>query len=169
VRQAIGLVALGAAVAACAHTQDTVEPYRSDRAAAAALEARANFICAQGPNGPRRLPEKSFVTDGCSLWFDDGWAEPCCVEHDIRYWCGGEPAERSAADATLRACVDSTAAGFTAEMMWLGVRVGGHPIFPTWYRWGYGRSYLPWYDDYASPPPEPPPSPSLPPGPAPSR
>jgi hypothetical protein len=28
-----------------------------------------------------------------------------------------------------------------AETMYLGVRVGGHPAFPTWYRWGYGWPY----------------------------
>jgi hypothetical protein len=39
--------------------------------------------------------------------------------------------------------------------MWLGVRVGGHPIFPTYFRWGYGRPYSPWYDDYPSTPAEP--------------
>ncbi len=151
----IASVALAAASAACAPTQHTVDPYRSDRAAAAALEARAAAICAHGPHGPRTLPEEKFVSDGCSLWIDDGWAEPCCVEHDIRYWCGGEKAERSAADASLRACVDSTASGSLAEMMRLGVGVGGHPLFPTYYRWGYGRPYWPWYDDYPSAPAEP--------------
>jgi hypothetical protein len=25
--------------------------------------------------------------------------------------------------------------------MYLGVRSGGHPVFPTWYRWGYGWTY----------------------------
>jgi hypothetical protein len=144
--------ALAAALAACAPKRHTIEPYRSDAAAAAALEARANAICAAGPHGPRTLPEQRFVTDGCSLWFDDGWAEPCCVEHDIRYWCGGEAEERSAADAALAACVDTLEPSWFAESMRLGVRAGGHPIFPTWYRWGYGRDYWPWYDDYSAAP-----------------
>src|SRR5258706_9019152 len=25
--------------------------------------------------------------------------------------------------------------------MYDGVRVGGHPVFPTWYRWGFGWPY----------------------------
>ena len=154
-RSPLVYVALGLAVAACAPRQHRIEPYRSDPVAAAALEARAVAICEQGHNGPRTPPDTSFVTDGCSLWFDDGWGEPCCVEHDIRYWCGGEAEERSAADESLRACVDANAAGWLAESMWLGVQVGGHPIFPTWYRWGYGRSYRPWYDDYSRSPSEP--------------
>jgi hypothetical protein len=88
------------------------------------------------------------VTDGCSLWLDGGWANPCCVIHDTHYWCGGASAERRQADRELRACVDEHASSAMAWLMWLGVRVGGHPIFPTWYRWGYGRSYLPWYGAY---------------------
>jgi hypothetical protein len=28
-----------------------------------------------------------------------------------------------------------------ATMMYEGVRGGGHPAFPTWYRWGYGWEY----------------------------
>lgn len=145
---------LVAALAACAPKQHTVEPYHSDPVAAAALEARARAICEQGPEGPRTPPEESFVSDGCSLWFDDGWGEPCCVEHDIRYWCGGEAEERSATDESLRACVDASAADWLGEAMWLGVRVGGHPIFPTYYRWGYGRAYWPWYGDFSSSPPD---------------
>jgi len=148
-------LALAAAVAGCAPTRHTIEPYRSHPAAGASIEARAEAICEQGFVGPRTPPETRFVTDGCSLWLDDGWGEPCCVEHDIRYWCGGGAKERRAADASLRACVDANAPGWVAEMMWLGVRVGGHPIFPTPYRWGYGRAYRPWYGEYSAPPHEP--------------
>ena len=28
-----------------------------------------------------------------------------------------------------------------AVLMYDGVRTGGHPAFPTWYRWAYGWSY----------------------------
>jgi hypothetical protein len=97
------------------------------------------------------LPEEPFVTDGCSLWPDDGWADPCCVVHDERYWCGGRASERAEADAALRRCVDERAGAFVAWLMWVGVRAGGHPIFPTWYRWGYGRDYRPWYGDFPIP------------------
>jgi len=88
-----------------------------------------------------------FSSDGCSL-FPDGtpkdrskWCD-CCFAHDIAYWRGGTEKERKAADLALRDCVlDRTGNEALAEAMYLGVRAGGHPIFPTWYRWAYGWSY----------------------------
>jgi hypothetical protein len=90
---------------------------------------------------------KDFTSDGCSL-FPDGtigdrakWCE-CCLLHDIAYWRGGAEQERKKADEDLRACVlERTGDKALAETMYLGVRAGGHPVFPTWYRWGYGWSY----------------------------
>jgi hypothetical protein len=146
--QALAPGLLAAALAACAPTLHTLEPYRSDAGAARALERRAQEGCAAAGDAPRALPREAFVTDGCSLWLDDGWVDPCCVVHDEAYWCGGEAAERKAADAAFRQCVDERASAATAWMMWLGVRAGGHPLFPGYYRWGYGRDYLPWYGEY---------------------
>ena len=90
---------------------------------------------------------KDFTSDGCSL-FPDGtmgdrakWCE-CCLQHDIAYWRGGAEQERKTADEALRACVlERTRDKALAETMYLGVRAGGHPVFPTWYRWGYGWTY----------------------------
>lgn len=90
---------------------------------------------------------KDFASDGCSL-FPDGtmgdrakWCE-CCLRHDIAYWRGGAEQERKTADEALRACVlERTGDKALAETMYLGVRAGGHPVFPTWYRWGYGWTY----------------------------
>jgi hypothetical protein len=94
-----------------------------------------------------------FTSDGCSL-FPDGtlkdrnlWCD-CCQAHDIAYWQGGSADERQRADASLRDCVLArTGNQQLAENMYLGARAGGHPAFPTWYRWGYGwpygRSYQP--------------------------
>lgn len=86
-------------------------------------------------------------SDGCSL-FPDGtisdrakWCE-CCLRHDIAYWRGGTEEERKQADAALRDCVlERTGDKALAETMHLGVRAGGHPAFPNWYRWAYGWSY----------------------------
>ncbi|SRR5713226_8431937 len=88
-----------------------------------------------------------FTSDGCSL-FPDGtlrdrtlWCG-CCFNHDIAYWRGGSEDERKEADKALRACVlDRTGNKALAEMMYKSVRVGGSPVFPTWYRWGYGWKY----------------------------
>jgi len=88
-----------------------------------------------------------FKSDGCSL-FPDGnlehrglWCD-CCFAHDIAYWQGGTQEERKQADETLRDCVlDRTHNKALAVLMYDGVRTGGHPVFPTWYRWAYGWSY----------------------------
>jgi len=90
---------------------------------------------------------RPFASDGCSL-FPDGtikdrtkWCA-CCLSHDIAYWQGGTKKERKKADEALRDCVlERTNDKGLAETMYLGVRTGGHPAFPAWYRWGYGWSY----------------------------
>jgi hypothetical protein len=90
---------------------------------------------------------RPFTSDGCSL-FPDGtvkdrarWCD-CCQSHDISYWQGGTADERKKADEALRDCVlDRTKDKGLAETMYLGVRAGGHPAFPAWYRWGYGWTY----------------------------
>lgn len=108
------------------------------------------FIClvsSLGPTSAAASDLKPFSSDGCSL-FPDGtirdrakWCE-CCLVHDIAYWQGGTDAERKRADEALRDCaLERTKDKALAETMYLGVRAGGHPAFPTWYRWGYGWSY----------------------------
>jgi hypothetical protein len=86
-------------------------------------------------------------SDGCSLFPDgdlghrDLWCD-CCFAHDIAYWQGGTQKERKQADETLRDCVfERTHNKALAVLMYDGVRTGGHPAFPTWYRWAYGWSY----------------------------
>jgi hypothetical protein len=100
---------------------------------------------------------RDFTSDGCSL-FPDGdfkdralWCD-CCFGHDIAYWRGGTAEERLKADEKLRDCVlERTKDGALAHLMYRGVRAGGHPVFPNWYRWGYGwkygRGYKPLTDD----------------------
>jgi hypothetical protein len=90
---------------------------------------------------------KDFTSDGCSL-FPDGdfsdrnlWCD-CCFTHDIAYWRGGTEQAREQADQDLRHCVQKrTNNRVLAQLMYEGVRAGGHPAFPTWYRWGYGWQY----------------------------
>ena len=90
---------------------------------------------------------KPFKSDGCSLFPDgslferDAWCE-CCVQHDIAYWQGGSLEQKQEADSELKACViAATDNELLAETMYQGVKYGGHPIFPNWYRWGYGWPY----------------------------
>ncbi len=86
---------------------------------------------------------KPFTTDGCSL-FPDGvlwdttlWRE-CCVAHDMAYWKGGDFWERLAADEALWSCVDHVGEPAMGVVMLLGVRLGGSPLWPTPFKWGYG-------------------------------
>jgi len=88
-----------------------------------------------------------FTSDGCSL-FPDGnlqdrtlWCE-CCFRHDKAYWQGGTEDERLNADRELRECVyERTHSKVLADLMYDGVRAGGNPAFPAWYRWAYGWKY----------------------------
>jgi hypothetical protein len=88
-----------------------------------------------------------FTSDGCSL-FPDGtlkdrnlWCD-CCQQHDLAYWQGGSIDERQQADTSLHDCVSArTGDQQLAEIIYLGARTGGHPAFPTWFRWGYGWPY----------------------------
>ncbi len=90
---------------------------------------------------------RQFTSDGCSLFPDGTFADRnmwcgCCLDHDIAYWRGGTADERKKADKALRDCVlERTKDKSLAETMYNGVRAGGHPVFPTWYRWAYGWDY----------------------------
>ena len=90
---------------------------------------------------------KPFSSDGCSLFPDqslineDDWYD-CCAEHDIAYWQGGTKEERTQADKLFKECILKRTQDKTlANLMYVGVRFGGSPYFPTWYRWGYGWNY----------------------------
>ncbi len=148
----MGLVVLAIAsvgVGCAAPSHHTPEAWASDADAGAALTARAAAGCvASGRNGGVQ-PIRPFVTDGCSRFPDTEWNTACCVEHDVAYWCGGSAGERVAADEAFAACVADEAGGFLAWLMETGVRVGGHPIFPSSYRWGYGHPYAGGYPSAA--------------------
>ena len=99
--------------------------------------------------GVREL--KDFRSDGCSLFPDKAlfgkvsWCG-CCLAHDITYWQGGTAAQRLQADIVFKHCIYAkTGSRLLANVMYAGVRSGGHPVFPVWYRWGYGWPYRPAY------------------------
>lgn len=93
---------------------------------------------------------KPFTSDGCSA-FPDGTLEQnelwlaCCTQHDFAYWQGGSYSEREAADMALKECVAALGEQEVALLMLAGVRVGGTPLLPTSFRWGYGWPYPRWY------------------------
>ncbi|QNM94931.1 hypothetical protein [Chitinimonas koreensis] len=91
-----------------------------------------------------------FTTDGCSGGMSWIWRrvlrrrppwEHACVSHDLAYWRGGSAADRRHADAMLAARVCMNGHPVWAFTMWLAVRIGGHPLLPTPWRWGYGFPY----------------------------
>ena len=95
---------------------------------------------------------KPFSSDGCSD-FPNGtlsqkelWLT-CCTTHDVAYWKGGTRRQRIDADNELYECVSMVGEEQIAFIMLTGVRVGGSPLFPTKYRWGYGWNYPRFYGE----------------------
>ena len=90
-------------------------------------------------------PPQPFQSDGCSLWFDTWEGEdlyPACFLHDLKYWAGypGEDVDRLIADAELMVDVARLLQDTVmAEIMFRGVRVGGHERFKRSFSWGFGR------------------------------
>jgi len=127
----------------------TTFPRRSGRAVRELLVLTAALVlaCLSSGASAHAADLADFTSDGCSL-FPDGtitdrakWCG-CCLMHDIAYWRGGTEEERKRADAALRDCVlEHTGDKALSETMYLGVRAGGHPVFPAWYRWAYGWPY----------------------------
>jgi len=79
------------------------------------------------------------------MWFDT-WKGidfyPACFSHDLKYWCGypDEEAERLIADAELMIDIAKAGAPKMAEVMFAGVRVGGHEQLKKSFSWGFGRN-----------------------------
>lgn len=98
---------------------------------------------------------KPFVSDSCSLFPDgligqqDLWLH-CCVDHDFAYWKGGTREERLHSDQTLRQCVSNAGQPMIGLLMLGGVRLGGSPLWPTPFRWGFGWDYPRFYGPLSS-------------------
>ncbi len=99
------------------------------------------------------------VRDGCSM-FPDGFWRDCCDAHDDVYEVGGTYLERLRADRELSRCVRarSRARGLRESDDWrerimvrsgpvgplvmlVGVQLFGASVWPTSFRWGFGRDY----------------------------
>jgi hypothetical protein len=83
-------------------------------------------------------PPHVFTTDGCSVWPDSTW-RGCCIDHDIKYWCGADV--RKNADQDFRSCVRANSSATNAALMYGAVRVGGGRWSPFPWRWGYGYKW----------------------------
>ena len=91
-----------------------------------------------------------FTTDGCSGGMSWAWKlvlrrpppwEGACVEHDKSYWQSGTHHDKLVADRLLASRVAGEGYPVIAALMYYAVRVGGHPLLPTPWRWGYGWKY----------------------------
>jgi hypothetical protein len=91
---------------------------------------------------PRDTPEpvEPFSTDGCSFSPDFN-IRSCCEQHDKVYWAGGSCEQRRAADHELRVCMSRNDRPVLGAVYYAGVRVGGSPLWPLPWRWGFGRPY----------------------------
>ena len=86
---------------------------------------------------------KRFVTDGCTLFVDGTPSRPalwrtCCVEHDMRYWFGGDHNDLDKADLRLRECVKDVAGSAWANLIYSGVRTGHLSPLKNKTRWSWG-------------------------------
>lgn len=128
-----------------------LRPFDLPAVGAEVLPAEIAVICAhyELPALAARIavdpPAKPFVSDGCTGWVNE-WQGvsiyPACFLHDLKYWAGypGEEVERLVADAELMADVARLLGGVRmAEVMFHGVRVGGHEGFRASFSWGFGR------------------------------
>ena len=93
--------------------------------------------------------------DGCSGGMSVAWRslfgsappwESCCDEHDQAYAEGGTKEQRRIADCRLLQCVTKNGHPIWAFLMWCAVRVGGHPMLPTPWRWGFKKPYFHGYE-----------------------
>lgn len=85
--------------------------------------------------------QKTFVSDGCTLFIDGEWSE-CCTEHDRVYWHGGSAQERRLVDKDLQKCVyETTHNAVLSYIIYGAVRIAGIPYVNTSWRWGYGWKF----------------------------
>lgn len=146
---ALCVLYVGALSACTSLAHHTAAPYDRDPQAAAAIERRAADWCAEHEH-PGGMPPRPFRFDGCSFWpdglGDSDWRH-CCEAHDFAYWCGGSAADRARADAALGQCVAAETNPAFGWLMRTGVRAGGHPVVPMYFRWGYGFPYAGGYPE----------------------
>ena len=79
------------------------------------------------------------MSEGCSLAPDISLQ--CCIQHDHAYYYGGSARDRYSADGTFRECLRDEDWPVLSWVYYGAVRIGGHPIVPLWFRWGFGSPY----------------------------
>jgi len=90
-----------------------------------------------------QLELRSFESDGCTMFIDGppanpGLWRPCCLQHDLRYWFGGDQIDLDQADLRLKSCVLKLAGNTWAELIYTGVRLGHHAPVKNKTHWSWG-------------------------------
>jgi hypothetical protein len=90
---------------------------------------------------------QNFKTDGCTMYRNGTRDEPqkwlhCCLEHDLRYWIGGDYDDQKISDLKLKQCVKKAAGNLQSQLIYRGVRLGHYSPIKTKYSWGWG-----WIED----------------------
>ena len=81
---------------------------------------------------------QTFRTDRCSMSPDLDFGD-CCVTHDYLYWKGGTSRARAEADQQFRTCIRERSDWPALSGVYhTFVRLGGHTIWRTPFRWGFG-------------------------------
>ncbi len=89
------------------------------------------------------VPPYEFTTDACSLFPNNLFGvdiSDICINHDMQYWAGGDAEARKLSDLELKKEVNEILYP-VGTLMYLGIRVFGHPLVPAPWRWGYGYDY----------------------------
>lgn len=84
---------------------------------------------------------EKFVSDGCSMFPNWDYLD-CCIEHDKAYFLWWNWKQRLKADNDFYSCIYKKWEihhNILAPGMYIWVRLGGAPLYPTPYRWGFGR------------------------------
>lgn len=92
----------------------------------------------------RREHIRPFKSDGCTLVpdFNFTWAG---IKHDWLYWQGGSKKDRRYADKIFKKDIEKSGYPIIAKIYYIGVRIFGHPLLPTYWRWGYGYKWPTYY------------------------
>lgn len=86
---------------------------------------------------------KNFHSDGCTYYPDGTKDEPtlwqhCCLEHDLRYWVGGDKIDQQISDLKLRQCVSAVSTQLRGTLMYHGVKLGHLSPIKSKYKWSWG-------------------------------
>lgn len=100
------------------------------------------------------LELKKFVTDNCTMFVEGTMSEPnawkhCCVDHDLRYWLGGQKEESLKADMRLKKCVTDSGHPNYARLMFSAIRLGRYSPIKNKYKWGWGWNHEQGYTPFS--------------------